>query len=71
MVVSCVTFWHEKRWILKQNLALGEKTECSTYVIHYASWPQSFADEGQADFLKILFSSALETDCEVLFMYIL
>ena len=33
MVVSCVTSWGEKRWVLKQNPALGEKTEFSSCFI--------------------------------------
>ena len=58
MVVSCVTFWHEKRWIIKQNPGLGEKTEFSSYVIQHASGLSHLLTKGQADILKISYSSA-------------
>ena len=45
MVVSCVTSWREKRWILKQNPALREKTEFSSYGYSVCIWPKSFVDE--------------------------
>ena len=67
MVISCVTSWREKRWILKQNPALGEKIEFSYSV---CIWPTSFVDEKLSRLLTILFSSALKTDSEFLFLQI-
>ena len=48
-----------------------EKTEFSSKVIQYASDLSHLLTKGQANLLKILFSSALKTDSEFLFMHIL
>ena len=47
-----------------------EKTEFSSNVIQYASGLSPLLTKGQADLLKILFSSALKTDPEFLFIQI-
>ena len=47
-----------------------EKTEFSSYDIQYASGLSPLLTKGQADPVKILFSSALKTDSEFLFIQI-
>ena len=69
-MVSCVTSWREKRWILKQNPALGEKTEFSSQVYSVCIWPKSFVDERLSRPSQNIVLSALKTDYEFLFLHI-
>ena len=69
--MSCVTFWREKRWFLKQNPALGErKLKFHPKLFSLRPELRPLLTKGQADLLKILFSTALITDSEFLFMQI-